>query len=80
MKESAFKYLKEKQGSKGKDNVYKDLSMAKYLLPYNNKLTIVEKQNLFSVKTEWFGYLLIFLNQILNTNVFGQKRRYDTHL
>ena len=26
--ESAFKYLKEKQGSKGKDNVYKDLSMA----------------------------------------------------
>jgi hypothetical protein len=50
VKESAFKYLKEKQGSKGKENVYKNLSMAEYLLPYNNKLTIVEKQNLFSVK------------------------------
>ena len=45
VKESAFIYLKEKQGSKGKENEYQDLSMAEYLLPSNNKLTIVEKQN-----------------------------------
>ena len=50
VKESAFRYLKEKQGSKGKENIYEDLSMAEYLLPSNNNLTIVEKQNLFSVK------------------------------
>ena len=50
LKESAFKYLKEKQRSKGKENNYEDLSMSEYLLPTNNKLTITEKQTMFSVK------------------------------
>ena len=50
VKQTAFQYLKEKQGSKGKENVYNELCMAEYLLPHNNKLTIVEKQNLFKVK------------------------------
>jgi hypothetical protein len=50
LKESAFKYLKEKQKSKDKENIYEELSMSEYLLPTNNNLTITEKQTMFSVK------------------------------
>ena len=50
VKENAFRYLKEKQRSKGKENNHEDLSMSEYLLPTNNKLTITEKQTMFSVK------------------------------
>ena len=49
-RENAFIYLKGKQGTKGKENNHKDLSMAEYLQPANNLITIEEKQRIFSMK------------------------------
>ena len=42
-RENAFIYLKGKQGTKGKENNHKDLSMAEYLQPANNLMTIEDK-------------------------------------
>ena len=50
VQENAFNYLIKKQGSKGKANVYQNLSMAEYLLPTNKMLSISEKQEMFAVK------------------------------
>ena len=50
-RENAFKYLIDKQGSKGSEIIYSDLSMSDYLLPTNSELTVEEKQHLFAVKT-----------------------------
>ena len=50
IKEKALIYLLSKVRSKGKENKYKDLSMAEYLLPENRILSIEEKQRLFEVK------------------------------
>ena len=52
VQENAFNYLIKKQGSKGKANVYQNLSMAEYLLPTNKMLSISEKQEMFAVKNE----------------------------
>jgi len=35
IQEKSFNYLNGKRGSKGKEIVYKNLSMAEYLLPWN---------------------------------------------
>ena len=51
LRENALKYLAGKQGSKGSETIYLDLSMSEYLLPTNSELSIEEKQQLFSVKT-----------------------------
>ena len=47
---SAFKYLLDKRGSKGKEIKYTDIEMSEYLCPNDNSLTIEEKQNMFSVR------------------------------
>ena len=49
VKNASYTYLMNKCRSKGKENIYSELSMAEYLLP-ENKITISEKQRLFSVK------------------------------
>ena len=49
LKENAFKYLIDKQGSKGSEIIYLDLSMSEYLLPTNSELTVEQKQRLFAV-------------------------------
>ena len=50
VKESALKYLLEKQGKKGKEIEYTTLEMAEYLQPFGNKLTVAEKRDLFSYR------------------------------
>ena len=40
----------KKRGSKGKEISYKRLEMSEYLMPHNEKLSIEEKQRLFSVR------------------------------
>ena len=50
VKENALEYLLGKRGSKGKEMNYPSLEMADYLLPYNDKMDIEEKQRLFAVK------------------------------
>ena len=47
---NAFKYLISRQGSKGIENNFSELSMAEYLLPENHILSISEKQSMFAVK------------------------------
>ena len=44
VKENALEYLLGKRGSKGKERNYPSLEMADYLLPYNDKMDIEEKQ------------------------------------
>ena len=48
--ETALKYLLEKKGSKGKEIKYACLEMAEYLLPYNDKLNIEEKQRMYATR------------------------------
>ena len=50
VKKNAFEYLMNKQGSKGKPNRYTDLSMAEYLHPTNEILSINQKQETVAVK------------------------------
>ena len=50
IKENALEYLLRKQGSKGKEMKYKCLEMADYLQPFDNVLTIEEKQYVFSLR------------------------------
>ena len=47
---NAFHYLQSKRGSKGKEIKYTILEMSDYLLPFNSKLNIEEKQHLFSIR------------------------------
>ena len=50
IKENALEYLLGKQRSKGKTIKYTSIQMAEYLLPKNMKMTVSQKQNMFSVK------------------------------
>ena len=50
IKENALKYLTERQKSKGKPIQYLKIQMAEYLLPKTSKLTISQKQKLFSAR------------------------------
>ena len=46
----AFDYLNGKRGSKGKEIVYKNLSMAEYLLPWNRSLSNEQKLQVFAIR------------------------------
>ena len=48
--EIALNYLLDKRGSKGSEINYTSLEMSEFLLPFNNKLTISEKCELFAVR------------------------------
>ena len=48
----ALRYLLDNRGKKGCEIEYRSLEMADYLLPFNNKLTIEEKCNLFAVRNK----------------------------
>ena len=48
--EIALNYLLDKRGSKGSEINYTFLEMSEFLLPFNNKLTISEKCELFAVR------------------------------
>ena len=50
IKENALEYLLKKHGSKGKEIKYTFLEMADYLHPFNNELTIEEKQFVFALR------------------------------
>ena len=49
-RQNALKYLIEKRKSKGKEIIYSEISMAEYMLPTNTKLSIYQKQTLFSIR------------------------------
>ena len=51
---NALKYLKNKRKSKGKEIEYTEPKMAEYLQPTNDKLSIDEKQRLFSIRNRIF--------------------------
>ena len=50
IRENALIYLLKKMGSKGSEMVYESLEMADYLLPYNDRLKIEEKQTMFKIR------------------------------
>ena len=46
----AFQYLTEKQGSKGGEIKYSSLKMADYLLPHDEKISISDQKEIFSIR------------------------------
>ena len=48
--ENGIKYLKEKQGKKGKEINYSGLNMAEYLSPNNEELSVDKKRKMFAVR------------------------------
>ena len=50
IREIAFKYLLEKQRSKGKNIIYEEFCMADYLLPNDNLNNIEDQRYLFSIR------------------------------
>ena len=65
IKENAFDYLLKKQGTKGKDILYKNIEMANYLQPYS-KISIEEKQKIFEMRNK--------MTQIPNNYLNGEKK------
>ena len=47
---NALDYLQSKRGSKGQEITYTTLEMSEYLLPFNSKLDLEEKRQLFAVR------------------------------
>ena len=47
---NALKYLLQKRGSKGMEIEYPSLEMKEYLLPYNDRMNIEEKQKMFEIR------------------------------
>ena len=52
IKQKALEYLLKNRGMKGNEIEYRSLDMAEYLLPFNNKLKIEEKCELFAVRNK----------------------------
>ena len=49
---NALKYLRNKQGTKGKDIQYSAIEMSEYLLPSNKNLTLEEKRRQFAIRNK----------------------------
>ena len=72
--ENALKYIISKQGKKGKEILYDSLEMADYLKPTNEKLSICEKQEMFSVRNRMTEISDNFSkNNEENTCICGEK-------
>ena len=54
IKENTLLYLTGKKGKKGKEIEYSCLEMAEYLQPFNNQLTIEQKQEMSSIKNRMY--------------------------
>ena len=65
--ENAIKYLTEKQGKKGKEMNYSNITMAEYLLP-NNNLSNLDKQRIFAIRNK--------MVEIENNFPSGNKETY----
>ena len=74
LKESARKYLLEKQGKKGSDISYSSLEMSQYLQPFNNKLSIEEKREMFAIRNKMVKIPATF-HPTVKKNVFVVKRK-----
>jgi hypothetical protein len=55
IKENALIYLTGKRGEKGKEMDYSCLEMAEYLQPFNDQLTLKQKQEMFSIKNRMYN-------------------------
>ena len=49
---NALKYLLRKRGSKGAEIEFKSLEMSEYLLPFNSKLGIEGKRQMFEIRNK----------------------------
>ena len=61
----AFNYLKEKQGSKGKEITYTEIKMAEYLQPNEHEITIQEQRNIFAIRNR----MIILSDNFKNTDI-----------
>ena len=76
-----FLILINKVRRKGKENEYKDLSMAEHLLPENRLLSIEEKQRLFEVKHRMTRIPSNFPQNRLNKSMLlWWRRKYGTYV
>ena len=73
LKESARKYLLEKQGKKGSDISFSSLEMSLYLQPFNNTLTIEQKREMFSIRNKMVKIPANFSSNCEEKCVCGEK-------
>ena len=73
LKESARKYLLNKQGKKGSDISFSCLEMSQYLQPFNNKLTIEQKREMFSIRNKMLKIPVNFSSNCEEKCICGEK-------
>ena len=78
--EDTVKYLKEKQGSKGKEIQYDKIEMSEYLLPFNNQLSIEGKQRLFSARNKMVNISSNFSSSKLETKCICSEQESMQHI
>ena len=77
---NALKYLTDKQRSKGKEIMYKDIQMAEYLLPVNSKLSVEQKQRMFSLKNRMIELPENFPNKEMENECSCGKLKNILHI
>ena len=75
-RQNELKYLIEKR--KGKEMIYSKTVMAEYLLPTNTKLSIFQKQTLFSIINRMIDMPLNFSKT--NKMYLWKSRKHETCL
>ena len=82
---NALKYLRNKQGTKGKDIQYSAIEMSEYLLPSNKNLTLEEKRRQFAIINKMVDmwtvpdaqyYVLFSIKHFLIIIVYPEKILY----
>ena len=72
MRESLTNIL-EKQGKKGSDISYSSLEMSQYLQPFNNKLSIEEKREMFAIRNKMVKIPANFSSNCEEKCICGEK-------
>ena len=70
IKNSEFKYLNRKHGSKGQEITYLELKMAEYLMPNVQNMTIEQKRNIFEIRNRMVTIPANFSNKKKNKKHF----------
>ena len=73
LKESARKYLINKQGKKGSDISFSCLEMSQYLQPFNNKLTIEQNREMFSIRNKMVKIPVNFSSNCEEKCICGER-------
>ena len=80
MEEAALAYLVGKQGEKGKEMKYTSLEMSEYLQPTNQKLSIEEKCEMFSIRNRMINIPYNFPGKNTENKCLCEKNEDMVHI